>query len=269
MARIKLQPLPKTCRIGTDVRIAPTARIQVSEKLVLGDRTVVGAHVFIEGRSIEIGREGWIDEYAHIGGGSCFDRESSLVAGDFLHMGKFSHINTARPVTIGDEVGIGIGTKIFTHGAYLPFTEGFPVSFAPVHIGNRVWIPNAWVNPGVTIGDNVVVAAMSLVNKDIPGGALAGGIPCRVLKAGIYPRVATSRENRQLMSSINESLDTNYTMVDRTITVETDHGATVFDLARRSIMGNANPETERLKNQLRRMGIRFRYKTVRRHYEQW
>ena len=155
-------------KIGKNVKIDPSARINVSEKLIIGEGSVINKYVLIEGRSIVIGREAWIDEYAHIGGGSCFEKQSELLSGDFLHMGKYSHINTARRVTVGDEVGIGINTKVFTHGAYLSIYDGFPVEFKEIQIGNRVWLPNAWVNPGVNIGDDVVVAAYSLVNKDIP-----------------------------------------------------------------------------------------------------
>jgi len=53
----------------------------------------------------------------------------------------------------------------------------------PVKIGNHVWIgTNVIVLKGVTIGDGAVIAAGSVVNKDIPAGCLAGGVPARVLK---------------------------------------------------------------------------------------
>lgn len=45
---------------------------------------VLRDNVLIEGRNIEICRDAWIDEYAHIGGGSCFDWQSCLNIGDFL-----------------------------------------------------------------------------------------------------------------------------------------------------------------------------------------
>ena len=38
------------------------------------------------------------------------------------------------------------------------------------------------VLPGVTIGDNVIIAANSVVNKDIPSNVIAGGIPCKIIK---------------------------------------------------------------------------------------
>ena len=54
---------------------------------------------------------------------------------------------------------------------------------AEVHIGNTVWIGgNCTILPGVTIGDNAVVAAGSVVTKDVPANAVVAGNPARVIK---------------------------------------------------------------------------------------
>ena len=53
----------------------------------------------------------------------------------------------------------------------------------PIHIGNKVWIgANSVVLPGVTIGDNSVIGAGSIVTRDIPANVVAVGNPCRVLR---------------------------------------------------------------------------------------
>ena len=53
----------------------------------------------------------------------------------------------------------------------------------PIEIGNNVWIGgNVIVLPGVKIGDNAVVGAGSVVNKDIPANVVAVGNPCKVIK---------------------------------------------------------------------------------------
>ena len=53
----------------------------------------------------------------------------------------------------------------------------------PITIGNNVWIgAGSVVLAGVTIGDNSVIGAGSVVTKDIPGGVVAVGVPCRVLR---------------------------------------------------------------------------------------
>ena len=53
----------------------------------------------------------------------------------------------------------------------------------PIKVGNNVWIGgNVCVLPGVTIGDNVVIGAGSIVNKSIPPNSVAVGNPCKVIK---------------------------------------------------------------------------------------
>lgn len=251
--------------LGRGVKIGRNVTINVTEHISIGDRSVINDGAVIEGRHIDIGREAWLDKGAYIGGGSCFDYKSKLKAGDWLHMGKGSHINTARKVVIGDECGIGIDTKIFTHGAYLSAYEGFPVMFEAVSIGDRVWLPHAWVNPGVHIGSNVVVAAMSLVNRDLPAGCLAGGIPARVLRENIYPRILTPREKTLFVDSIATYLQLPFRLKKGEIRFK----GTTFNLEERIIEGPSTEETERIKNQLRRCGIRFRFYADEGEYRSW
>nr|WP_241225897.1 maltose acetyltransferase domain-containing protein [Escherichia coli] len=53
----------------------------------------------------------------------------------------------------------------------------------PITIGNNVWIgSHVVINPGVTIGDNSVIGAGSIVTKDIPPNVVAAGVPCRVIR---------------------------------------------------------------------------------------
>ena len=60
--------------------------------------------------------------------------------------------------------------------------EGMEIAL-PITVGNRVWIgANVSVLPGVTIGDDTVIGAGSVVNKDIPDGVVAAGNPCRVIR---------------------------------------------------------------------------------------
>jgi len=265
-------------KIGEGVEIHKSARIDVEEG-VLGDRSIVGPNAVIEGRKVSIGHEAWIGESASIGGGSCHGPDSVLEIGDFLHMGRFSHLNQGMGLTIGHEFGCGMNTKVFTHGAYESAWEGFPVQWASVRIGDRAWLPNAWVNPGVSIGSNVVVAAMSLVNKDLPDGCLAGGIPCKILKEGVFPRTLSKQEKGEIFDSIfsnalrilalspgTDNEKPSYDREDEDVFIV---GDTSFDIRKRAIDGPATDFTEALKNQLRRNGIRFRYKSENGYYVRW
>ena len=248
MGDVGIFPSRKHYFIHPSARIAESARIDVTERLVIGPCAVIGEDCEISGRDIEIGAYFWMDKGARIGGGSCFRWQSSLKAGHFLHMGWEAFINTARPVTLGDEVGLGTRTAIYTHGAYLSPLEGFPVSFAPVTVGSKVWIPGATINPGVTIGSNVVVGVGSVVTKDLPDGCLAVGMPAMVVREGKYPHASVS-----FWDDLWADFGNRYPIKDDYITV----GQTRFDLVMARIYGPVTEQTEMLRDHLRRWGIRF------------
>lgn len=91
-----------------------------------------------------------------------------------------------REVYIGNNVMIGPNTMITTVGHPItPMARRQHMAFAkPVHIGDDVWIGgNVTILPGVSIGNNVVVAAGAVVTKDIPDNCLAGGVPAKIIKS--------------------------------------------------------------------------------------
>lgn len=111
--------------------------------------------------------------------------------GKNIHVGDDFLINyngvilDIAPVTIGNNVMIGPNTLITTVGYPLsPAGRREKLGIAePITIGNDVWIGgNVTILPGVTIGDNVVVAAGAVVTKDIPSNCVGGGIPAKVIK---------------------------------------------------------------------------------------
>jgi maltose O-acetyltransferase len=88
-------------------------------------------------------------------------------------------------VTFGDNVMIAPKVQIYT--AFHPFdpiiravyTEGVK----PVQVGNDVWIGGGSILlPGVTIGDNTIIGAGSVVTRDIPANVVAAGNPCRIIR---------------------------------------------------------------------------------------
>ena len=254
--------------LGEGTTIHPSARINVTGYLYIGDSGTVGPNCVIEGLDIRIGHELWMDEGAVIGGGSCFEPQSKLRAGHFLHMGRGSLINTARPVSIGHEVGLGTGTKLYTHGAYLSALDGFPVAFGPITLGDCVWIPGAVVNPGVSIGSDVVVGVNSLVTSDLPDGCLAGGSPAKILRSDTYPRPLEG----DALDDFWRRFLADYPDEDAEIWVGREQvrvGETRFVLTDRHITGPVTHESETLRNQLRRYGIRFWSRPHGETYRDW
>lgn len=90
-------------------------------------------------------------------------------------------------IRIGDFSGLGPGTRVFSSNHR--FEPGEPYYRQPwnekdVTIGENVWVgAGCTILPGVSIGDNAVVAAGAVVSRDIPENMIVGGIPARVLRS--------------------------------------------------------------------------------------
>jgi len=89
-------------------------------------------------------------------------------------------------VTLGDHVS-ATNTRFETHdGGVWVLRVQYPLidMVKPIHVGNNVFIGfGSMILPGVTIGDNVVIGAHSVVSKDIPSNVVAAGVPARVIKS--------------------------------------------------------------------------------------
>lgn len=108
-----------------------------------------------------------------------------------IHVGKnfLANYNVTildiAPVKIGDYVMIGPNTLITTVNHPLsPQKRRQHIGQAKqVTIGRDVWIGgNCTILPGVTIGNNVVIAAGAVVTKDVPSNCVVGGVPAKVIR---------------------------------------------------------------------------------------
>jgi acetyltransferase-like isoleucine patch superfamily enzyme len=118
--------------------------------------------------------------------------------GDFTYIAKnsgISHAQIGKFCSIGDNVKIGLAyhpvNLVSTHPSFylkykkLPFfaeTSLFDV-YKTVHIGNDVWIgTNSIVMGGIVIGNGAIVAAGSIVTKDVEPYSIVGGNPAKIIK---------------------------------------------------------------------------------------
>ena len=109
----------------------------------------------------------------------------NIVIGDNFYANHNCVILDCAEVIFGDNVFIGPNCGFYTAGHPIDAeTRNSGLEFAhPIKVGSDVWIGgNVCVMPGVTIGDNVVIGAGSVVTKDIPSGVVAVGNPCKVLR---------------------------------------------------------------------------------------
>ncbi len=113
----------------------------------------------------------------------------SNFGGGHCHFGKYVYANFGLTLVddthiyVGDYTMFGPHVTVATagHPIYPELREKFYQYSMPVHIGRNCWIgAGVLIMPGVTIGDNVVIGAGSVVTKDIPSNVLAFGTPCKV-----------------------------------------------------------------------------------------
>ncbi|MDA8964590.1 acyltransferase [bacterium] len=117
-------------------------------------------------------------------------RSSRVYVAGRLEVGQGTYINSdtmlfvRERVRIGEECAISWGCQICDDDFHcvVPNTS----SSAPIVIGDRVWIgSNVSVLKGVTIGDGAIVAAGSVVAKDVPPTTLVGGVPAKAIKKDV------------------------------------------------------------------------------------
>jgi len=154
----------RTIRLCVEMNASATDVDQVRSKLseIIGtevdDSTIVFPPFYTNfGRSVKLGKNVFINH-----------------ACSFLDIGG---------ITIEDDVQIGPRVNLISENHPLDPTERKTLILKPVVIRRNVWIgAGATVLPGVTIGENAIVAAGAVVSRDVPENTVVAGIPAKVIK---------------------------------------------------------------------------------------
>jgi len=170
------------------------ARVKSGSYSVGKSTSIVIARLDFSGNgSIHIGSNG------HILSNLCTRLpEASIKIGDRCFLGRHTTVLASASITIGDDVMIGGECYITDNDGHsldwrirrndvmdrkMGFKDWKHVEMAPVKIGNDVWIaPKCIILKGVTIGDAAVIAAGSVVTKDVPARTVVAGNPARVVR---------------------------------------------------------------------------------------
>ena len=187
--------------IGSHANIGPFA-------LIRARRFVAGAYAEIRPFSLLRATSIIVGSHAHIASTVVVSSEltarSRFALGDHSRLGPFCWIEPGEGIDIGKQTGIGGHTLIFTHAVWADYLNGGQVVYGPVKIEDDVWI--AWrssILANVTIGKNAMIAVGTVVNKSVPPGALAVGVPARILN-GVYGRGLSDAERLQRAQRILE-----------------------------------------------------------------
>lgn len=166
-------------------------------------RKNIGHHVLIDKYVMFRGNNQKIGDYSYINGGILYNVE----------MGKFCSVGFDVCIGPGEHqlnnvTTYPIDARIVHHGGYLEFENKLTV------IGNDVWIGHgAIILGGVKVGNGVVIAAGSVVTKDVPDYAIVAGVPAKIIKyrcsnesADRMNQIAWWNQDQQHIIDMNEEL---------------------------------------------------------------
>lgn len=163
---------PNALKAGRDAIIEDGAEINCLSKdgIQLGNRVTIGKYAIIRPSNMYGGEIG-----------------DGLIMGDHSNIGPYSYIGCSGKIIIGNNVMMGPRVSIFAENHVfdnpeIPMQEQ-GVKKDKVVIEDDCWIAaNSVILAGVTIGKGSVVAAGSVVNKDVPAYSVVAGIPAKVIK---------------------------------------------------------------------------------------
>lgn len=173
------------CFKNANIQLSKSARIILNGNLRLSDNDIVGsnrqANLRMDNESIlEVKRSFSIYYDADI---ILFPKAKLRLGSGFINSN--SKIRCHSNIEIGDNVAISHDVTIMDSDAHEGLWNGY-VKTLPVKIGNHVWIgTRATILKGVNIGDNSIIAAGSVVTKDVPSNCLAAGVPAKIVRKDI------------------------------------------------------------------------------------
>ncbi len=136
---------------------------------------------------VRLGRWSWIGHgtkiRAHEG---VVEIGAKTVMGQECTISAFQHVSIGRECIVADRVML----IDFDHGVVETErpTRMQGIYKRDVHVGHNVWVGyGACFLRGANVGDNAVIGTLSVVTKDVPANAVAGGVPCRVLRMRAAP----------------------------------------------------------------------------------
>ena len=163
--------------VGDSVCIEPPSlllgggekRVSIGNNTSIRNHSVLGCWTSYKGEVFEpeiiIGNNCWIGEYSHITAINKITIGDGLLTGRFVYIGDNSHGN------------------LTSEESSIPPSQRHLTTKGEIKIGNNVWIcDKVSILSGVTIGDNVIIGAGSIVTHDIPSNSVAAGMPARVIK---------------------------------------------------------------------------------------
>lgn len=112
------------------------------------------------------------------------DFGKNITVGKNVFINACCHFQDQGGITLGDNCLVGHNVVFATLNHGFASEERQSMLPAPIVVGRNVWIgSNSTILQGVTIGDNSIIAAGSVVTKDVPANAIVAGVPARFIRS--------------------------------------------------------------------------------------
>ena len=173
--------------VGKQVSIRYAGYLHAGKELIIEDYAEINAR---STQKIILGNRVTIGKYAIIRPGNLYGGElgEGLRVGDHSNIGPYSYIGCSGFISIGNNVMISPRVSIYAENHVFDSTEDTiksqGIKRKTVVIEDDCWIAaNSIILAGVTIGKGSVVAAGSVVSKDVPPYSVVAGVPARIIKS--------------------------------------------------------------------------------------
>lgn len=271
---------------GADFQCGENVIINVAEEMVVGDRVVLPDNAYFEGRSILIGSDFYGYSWGHPSG-FVVNRSSHNVGGDLVPTGSWlevgrgridaenarltvgdrctfhnNRIDLAKPVVIGNDVGLSPEVIIYNHGYWLSPLKGYPCTYGRVDIGKGSVIGfRSVILPFACLGPNVVIGAQSVVTgRYYEGKSVYAGNPAKLIgPVQEMPLDAKMQWLEQTLDSYHQSCryrgwagekpEVRYPKIR--------YGGCSLDVEELAVVGEENEATDDFREFLFKRGLRF------------
>lgn len=182
----------KDLSIGNNTTIGPMCYIKAN-KFSCEKNTRIKFLSIINTYEAILGKNTTVASFVSISGTQ--KSESRFHLGDHSWVAYRTVIDPSAGVFLGKHVGTGGSTHIFTHGVWGDYLDGYNSAHAPVYLEDNVWMGwQAFILPGVTVGEGSIISAASFVTRNIAPYSIVAGNPAKVVtkvRRLFYPKDKT------------------------------------------------------------------------------
>lgn len=182
-----MKPRSSSIRVlnRSNIKMAPTAQIEMAESssLEINRQDYIRTHerstLFLDNNA-RLKISGRFTMHGH--SSIMVHKDAVLEIGNNTYLNGGS-IESSYGITIGNDCAIADGVRIMDNSWHEIESSN---KRKEIRIGNKVWLAtNAMIFPGVTIGDGAIIAAGSVVTKDVPARSMVAGVPAKVVKENV------------------------------------------------------------------------------------